>query len=86
MCSVTTPGDTLLCSCHICYRFVTKELLDRGYNVIALAREKAGIKGKMSKDDVIKVITAVTFCWYALVVGIEKAIVLSLGFEPGSSG
>eukprot|EP00879_Flechtneria_rotunda_P016358 GHRR01017115.1.p1 GENE.GHRR01017115.1~~GHRR01017115.1.p1 ORF type:complete len:241 (+),score=56.23 GHRR01017115.1:156-878(+) len=35
-------------------RFVTKELIDRGYNVIALAREKAGIKGKMGKEDTIK--------------------------------
>jgi len=35
-------------------RFVTKELIDRGFNVTALAREKAGIKGKMSKDDTIK--------------------------------
>lgn len=37
------------------YRFVTKELIDRGYNVIAMSREKAGIKGKMSKDDTVKV-------------------------------
>ena len=34
---------------------MTKELIDRGFNVTALAREKAGIKGKMSKDDTIKV-------------------------------
>lgn len=48
--SVVVP--VLLC------RFVTKELISRGFNVTALAREKAGIKGKMSKDDTIKVC-----CW-----------------------
>lgn len=36
-------------------RFVTKELISRGFNVTAFAREKAGIKGKMSKDDTAKV-------------------------------
>ncbi|KIZ05498.1 3,8-divinyl protochlorophyllide a 8-vinylreductase [Monoraphidium neglectum] len=35
-------------------KFVTKELIDRGYQVTALAREKAGIKGKMSKEDTQK--------------------------------
>ena len=38
-----------------CCRFVTKELISRGYNVTAFAREKAGIKGKMSKEDTAKV-------------------------------
>lgn len=36
-------------------RFVTKELIARGYNVIAFAREQAGIKGKMGKEDTKKV-------------------------------
>jgi divinyl chlorophyllide a 8-vinyl-reductase len=31
-------------------KFVTKELIQRGYNVIAVAREKAGIVGKQSQD------------------------------------
>uniref|UniRef100_A0A383VRI4 Divinyl chlorophyllide a 8-vinyl-reductase, chloroplastic n=1 Tax=Tetradesmus obliquus TaxID=3088 RepID=A0A383VRI4_TETOB len=35
-------------------RFVTKELIARGYNVIAFAREQAGIKGKMGKEDTKK--------------------------------
>ncbi|KAF6255696.1 NAD(P)-binding protein [Scenedesmus sp. NREL 46B-D3] len=35
-------------------RFVTKELMARGYNVIAFAREQAGIKGKMGKEDTKK--------------------------------
>ena len=36
-------------------KFVVKELVKRGYNVIAFAREQAGIKGKMGKEDIIKV-------------------------------
>jgi len=35
-------------------KFVTKELISRGYQVTALSREKAGIKGKMSKEDTQK--------------------------------
>ncbi|GLC72861.1 hypothetical protein PLESTF_001301100 [Pleodorina starrii] len=35
-------------------KFVVKELVKRGYNVVAFAREQAGIKGKMSKEDTIK--------------------------------
>jgi divinyl chlorophyllide a 8-vinyl-reductase len=33
-------------------RFVTKELIQRGYNVVAFSREKSGIGGKKSMDDV----------------------------------
>ncbi len=36
-------------------KFVVKELVARGYNVVAFARENAGIKGKMSKEDTMKV-------------------------------
>jgi glutamate dehydrogenase/leucine dehydrogenase len=36
-------------------KFVVKELIKRGYNVVAFAREQAGIKGKMTKADTIKV-------------------------------
>eukprot|EP00798_Chlamydomonas_sp_ICE-L_P002051 gene2051-18229_t len=35
-------------------KFVVKELIKRGYNVTAFARETAGIKGKMGKEDTIK--------------------------------
>lgn len=35
-------------------KFVTKELIARGFNVTAFAREKAGIKGKMSREDTAK--------------------------------
>lgn len=36
-------------------KFVVKELVKRGFDVIAFSREKAGIKGKMGKEDVQKV-------------------------------
>lgn len=35
-------------------RFVVKELVRRGYNVTAFSRPKSGVKGKNSKDDVVK--------------------------------
>ncbi len=34
-------------------KFVTRELVARGYRVVALAREKAGIKGRQSREDTI---------------------------------
>ena len=33
-------------------KFVVKELLQRGYNVVAFARERSGIGGKQGADDV----------------------------------
>lgn len=36
-------------------KFVTKELVKRGYNTVALARERSGIKGKSSPEDVRRV-------------------------------
>jgi len=35
-------------------RFVTKELIKRGYQVVAFSREKSGVGGKKSMDDVQK--------------------------------
>lgn len=35
-------------------KFVVKELIDRGYNVVAFSREKSGVGGKQSMDDVRK--------------------------------
>lgn len=32
-----------------------KELVDRGYDVVAFAREKSGVKGAISQDDLVKV-------------------------------
>ena len=36
-------------------KFVVKELIKRGYNVVAFAREKSGVGGKASMDDTIQV-------------------------------
>jgi len=36
-------------------KFVTNELVKRGYNVLAVSRENAGIKGKLGKADIEKV-------------------------------
>ncbi len=35
-------------------KFVVKELIKRGFDVVAFAREKSGIGGKASKDDTVK--------------------------------
>ena len=37
-------------------KYVTKELINRGYNVVAFAREKSGVGGKQSRDQTQKVI------------------------------
>lgn len=39
-------------------RFVVKELISRGYNVVVFAREKSGVGGKTSKEQTIKASTA----------------------------
>ena len=36
-------------------KYVTKELIKRGYDVVALAREKSGVGGKQSKEQVQQV-------------------------------
>jgi glutamate dehydrogenase/leucine dehydrogenase len=36
-------------------RFVVKELMARGYQVVVFAREKSGVGGKASKEQTIKV-------------------------------
>lgn len=35
-------------------KFVVKELVSRGYQVVAFAREKSGVGGKQSMDDTRK--------------------------------
>ncbi|CAG9467894.1 unnamed protein product [Pedinophyceae sp. YPF-701] len=35
-------------------RFVTKEMMARGFDTVAVAREKSGVKGKKSKEDVLE--------------------------------
>ncbi|CAN4123228.1 unnamed protein product [Withania somnifera] len=44
-------------------KFVVKELKNRGFNVIAIAREKSGIKGKNSKDDTLKQLNGANVCF-----------------------
>jgi divinyl chlorophyllide a 8-vinyl-reductase len=41
-------------------KFVVKELVARGYQVFALSRENAGIKGKMGKDDIRRALDGAT--------------------------
>ena len=37
-------------------KYVVKELVRRGYDVVALAREQSGIGGKASREDVQRVL------------------------------
>ncbi len=37
-------------------KFVTKELINRGYNVVAVAREKSGVGGKQSREQTQQVL------------------------------
>ncbi|XP_074272445.1 divinyl chlorophyllide a 8-vinyl-reductase, chloroplastic [Silene latifolia] len=44
-------------------KFVVKELIKRGFNVIAIAREKSGIKGKYGKDETVSQLTGANVCF-----------------------
>ncbi|XP_077218133.1 NAD(P)-binding Rossmann-fold superfamily protein [Tasmannia lanceolata] len=44
-------------------KFVVKELLKRGFNVIATAREKSGIRGKNSKEETLETLKGSTVCF-----------------------
>ncbi|XP_050373575.1 divinyl chlorophyllide a 8-vinyl-reductase, chloroplastic [Argentina anserina] len=44
-------------------RFVVKELVDREFNVIAIAREKSGIRGKVSKDETLNQLKGANVCF-----------------------
>ncbi|XP_057550074.1 divinyl chlorophyllide a 8-vinyl-reductase, chloroplastic [Amaranthus tricolor] len=44
-------------------RFVVKELAKRGYNVIAVAREKSGIRGKFGKEETLNQLTGANVCF-----------------------
>ncbi|WCJ23548.1 Divinyl chlorophyllide a 8-vinyl-reductase chloroplastic [Euphorbia peplus] len=44
-------------------KFVVKELINRGYNVIAIAREKSGTKGKNGKDETLKELQGANVCF-----------------------
>ncbi|KAL5541794.1 hypothetical protein UlMin_009504 [Ulmus minor] len=44
-------------------KFVVKELVSRGFNVIAIAREKSGIKGKKSKEETLNELKGANICF-----------------------
>ncbi|KAJ6351806.1 hypothetical protein OIU78_007655 [Salix suchowensis] len=44
-------------------KFVVKELINRGFNVIAVAREKSGIKGKNSKEETLNQLQGANVCF-----------------------
>ncbi|KAL3347998.1 hypothetical protein AABB24_021568 [Solanum stoloniferum] len=44
-------------------KFVVKELTSRGFNVIAVAREKSGTKGKNSKDETLEQLNGANVCF-----------------------
>nr|DAD33423.1 TPA_asm: hypothetical protein HUJ06_012274 [Nelumbo nucifera] len=44
-------------------KFVVKELAHRGFNVIAIAREKSGIRGKNSKEDTLEQLKGANVCF-----------------------
>lgn len=44
-------------------KFVVNELVKRGFNVIAVARERSGIKGKYGKDDTLVQLNGANVCF-----------------------
>ncbi|XP_065863570.1 divinyl chlorophyllide a 8-vinyl-reductase, chloroplastic [Euphorbia lathyris] len=44
-------------------KFVVKELINRGFNVIAIARENSGIKGKNSKEQTLNELQGANVCF-----------------------
>ncbi|XP_015573389.1 divinyl chlorophyllide a 8-vinyl-reductase, chloroplastic isoform X1 [Ricinus communis] len=44
-------------------KFVVTELVNRGFNVIAIAREKSGIRGKNSKDETLSQLKGANVCF-----------------------
>ncbi|CAH8392022.1 unnamed protein product [Eruca vesicaria subsp. sativa] len=44
-------------------RFVVKELVSRGFNVIAVAREKSGVRGKNNKEETLKQLKGANVCF-----------------------
>ncbi|MBA0813264.1 hypothetical protein Gohar_027133 [Gossypium harknessii] len=44
-------------------KFVVKELINRGFNVIAIARERSGIRGKNSKEDTLSDLNGANVCF-----------------------
>ncbi|XP_052190179.1 divinyl chlorophyllide a 8-vinyl-reductase, chloroplastic [Diospyros lotus] len=44
-------------------KFVVKELVNRGFNVIAVARERSGIRGRNSKEDTLEQLNGSNVCF-----------------------
>lgn len=44
-------------------KFVAKELIKRGFNVISIAREKSGIRGKVGKEETLGMLTGANVCF-----------------------
>ena len=44
-------------------KFVVKELVSRGFNVIAIARDRSGIKGKNSKEETLNQLNRANVCF-----------------------
>lgn len=44
-------------------KFVTLELIKRGFNVIAIARENSGIRGKFKKEDTLGMLNGANVCF-----------------------
>ncbi|KAG8370044.1 hypothetical protein BUALT_Bualt14G0076700 [Buddleja alternifolia] len=59
---VTTTPYAIPLPCYI-GKFVVKELVKRGFNVIAVAREKSGIRGKNSKEDTLGLLSGANACF-----------------------
>lgn len=62
-------------------KFVVKELINRGFNVIAIARERSGIRGKNSKEDTLSDLNGANVCFSDVTnLDIFEKSVKNLGF------
>ncbi|MBA0696606.1 hypothetical protein Goari_003146 [Gossypium aridum] len=62
-------------------KFVVKELVNRGFNVIAIARERSGIRGKNSKEDTLSDLNGANVCFSDVTnLDILENSVKNLGF------
>lgn len=65
-------------------RFVVKELVKRGFNVIAVAREKSGVRGKNDKEETLRQLRGANVCFSDVtdLPSLEQSIEnLSLGID-----
>ncbi|KAH1046468.1 hypothetical protein J1N35_037252 [Gossypium stocksii] len=62
-------------------KFVVKELVNKGFNVIAIARERSGIRGKNSKEDTLSDLNGANVCFSDVTnLDILENSVKNLGF------